>query len=143
MVDEVTTTQQNNHETPVNVPLNLHVKSPCHEEYIDRGVNYENSINAIAQPIIVTKSDGKNSGETDDNKYQCEKTNDIVPKTGPDIHYEVKEVNRVRDKSVKTMAEHVKHLSETNKKWNKVKKRGSNFTKKGLGGQGQSKGHYE
>ena len=31
LVDEVTTTQLNNHETPVNVPLNLHVKSPCNQ----------------------------------------------------------------------------------------------------------------
>ena len=29
LVDEVTTTQLNNHETLVNVPLNLHVKLPC------------------------------------------------------------------------------------------------------------------
>ena len=101
LIDEVTTTQLNNHETPVNVPQNLHVKSPCNQEYMDRGVNDENSINDITQPIIVTKSDGKISGETDDNKNLCEKANDIVPKTGPDIHYEGKEVNRVRDKSVK------------------------------------------
>ena len=43
------------------------------------------------------------------------------------MHYEGKEVNRVRDKSVKTMAAHVKHLSETNKKWNKVKKTRKQF----------------
>ena len=100
LVDEFTTTHLNNHEIPVNAPLNLHVKSPCNQVYIDRGVNDENSINDITQPIIV-KSDGKNYGEIDDNKYQCEKTNDIVPKTGPDIHYEGKEVNKVPDKNVK------------------------------------------
>ena len=76
----------------------------------------------ITQQIIVTKSDGKYYGETDDNKNKCEKTNDIVHKTGPHIHYDGKKVNRVRDKSVKTMAAHVKHLSETCKKWNKFKK---------------------
>ena len=76
LVDEVTTTQLNNTETHVNIPLNLHVNSPCNQENIDRDVNDENSINDITQQIIVTESDGKNSGETDDNKNQCIKTND-------------------------------------------------------------------
>ena len=58
LVDEVTT-QLNNPETPVNVSLNLHVESPCNHENIHRGVNDENSINDITQPINVTKSDGK------------------------------------------------------------------------------------
>ena len=80
-----TVPELNNLETPVNVPLNLRVKSPCNQKCIDRGVNVENSISDITQPIIVTKSDGNN----------------LVPKTGPDIHYEGKEVHRVRDKSVK------------------------------------------
>ena len=57
----------------------------------------------------------ENSGQTDGIKYQCVKTNDIVSKTGPDIHYEGKEINRVHDKSVKTMAAHVKNLSERKK----------------------------
>ena len=35
------------------------------------------------------------------------------------------------------MAAPVKHLSETNKKWNKVKERGSNFTKKEFGVKGK------
>ena len=86
LVDEVTTTQLNNHETPVNVPLNLHVKSPGNQEYIDCGVHDDNSISDITQHIIVTESDGKHSGETDHNENQCENTNHIVPKTGPDIH---------------------------------------------------------
>ena len=64
-------------------------------------VNDDNSINVITQQIIVTKSDGKNSGETDHNKNQCEKTIHIVHKTVPNIHYEGKEVNMERDKSVK------------------------------------------
>ena len=76
--------------------------------------------------LNITKSDGKNSGETDHNKNQCEKTNRIVPKIVPEIHYEGKEVIMMRDKSIKPRT----HLSETNKKWNKLKKRGSNFTKK-------------
>ena len=47
-------------ETPVNVPLNLHVKSPCNQEYIDRGVNDENSINdnlmeKILEKLMTTK----------------------------------------------------------------------------------------
>ena len=97
LVDEVTTTQLNNHETLVNAPLNLHVKLPCNQENIDRSVNDKNSINDITQQIIGTKSDGKHSGQLIpfDNKNQCVKTYDIVPKTGPDIHYGGKEVNRV------------------------------------------------
>ena len=67
------------------------------------------------------------------------KTNDIVPKTSLDIHYERKEVNRVRYKSVKTMAAHVKHLSETNNKFNKVKIRRSKFTKKSWEANGKTK----
>ena len=84
------------------------------QENIDCGANDENSINDITQQIIGTKSDGKHSGELIpfDNQNQCVKTYDIVHKTGPDIHYGGKEVNRVRDKSVKTMAALVKHLSE-------------------------------
>ena len=79
MVDEVTTTQLNNTDTPVNVPLNLHVNSPCNHRNIDRGVNGENSINDITQQTIVTESGGNDSGETDDNKNQFVKTNNIVP----------------------------------------------------------------
>ena len=51
------TTQLNHPETPVNVLLNLHVKSPCNHGNIDRGVNDANSINDITQPIIA-KSGG-------------------------------------------------------------------------------------
>ena len=111
LVDELITTQLNNRETSVNVSLNLHLNSPCY----DCGINDINSINNITQQTIVIKSVGKYCGETDDNKNQCVGTNDIVHKTGPDIRSERKQVNRVRDKGVKTMVAHVKLISETSK----------------------------
>ena len=137
-VDEFTTTKLNNPETPVNVPLNLHVKSPCNHENIDRGVNDENSINNITPQIIATKSDGKYSGETEDNKNQCVRTSDIVPKTGPDIYYEGKEVNRVRDNSVKNGCT-CETFIKNKQKWNKVKKIRHNLTKKSWEVKGKSK----
>ena len=63
------------------------MKSPCNHRNIDRDENYENSTNDITLSTIVSKSCETDCGETDDNTNQCEKINDIVHKTGRDIHF--------------------------------------------------------